>query len=719
MKRHLILLLLLLTVSAATAATPIKIACIGNSITYGSGIANHEQNSYPAQLQQYLGPGYEVRNFGASGRTLLHKGDFPYIHIPEYQASLDYQPDIVLIKLGTNDTKLQNRAYIPSDYLDDYKALLRSYDSLPSRPRIILLTPSTCFLDDNISNILIRSQIIPLLHQLAREQHRPLIDLYHLFGPDWDPVQMPDRLHPSSIGAGHIAQTIGEYILNQHDKPLATYPGTLPPPTDTTNFSGYPQYNFTLPRSKKEQPIPCHLVLPQSYAPGQPWVLRARFWGHEPQADIALLEHGFAIAYCDIADLYGSPTALKRWDRFYALMTRAGFSKKVVLEGMSRGGLPVYNWAARHPERVLCIYADAPVLDLKSWPQKTSPADTRQMMQAYGFKTEKQLDTWKKNPIDHAPALAATDIPILHIVGDTDSIVPVSENTEVFLQRYTAAGGTHMEVIHKPGIGHHPHSLHNPAPITGFVLRAAGMAVNPCTRPVPGNEYRSAAGWTAGAEWHAVARDITATLERQATKLGPDKRLKLLLLGNSITQGFGGLRSRVTYKPGRDAIDTLIGDSLLWASGGISGDRTQNLLWRIQHGRYESARPENIAITIGINNLISGDNPGDVADGIMAVAQEAAQRYAGSQIILFGLLPGGSDNNATLRVKSDAVHAQLLSRQSELPANVRYINPTPWFIDPANNGVLLPGLYSGDGIHLTAEGYRIWSREIGKLIGQQ
>ena len=92
------------------------------------------------------------------------------------------------------------------------------------------------------------------------------------------------------------------------------------------------------------------------------------FWGHEPQTDIALLEHGFHIVYCDVADLYGSDKAVQRWNSFYKRMVKAGFNKKVALEGMSRGGLIVYNWAAQNPEKVACIYADAPVMDFKSWP---------------------------------------------------------------------------------------------------------------------------------------------------------------------------------------------------------------------------------------------------------------------------------------------------------------------------------------------------------------
>ena len=87
--------------------------------------------------------------------------------------------------------------------------------------------------------------------------------------------------------------------------------------------------------------VSCRLVAPLQAAKGHPWVLRARFWGHEPQTDIALLERGFHIAYCDVTDLYGSPKAVKRWDAFYKQMTALGLNKKVGLEGMSRGALIV------------------------------------------------------------------------------------------------------------------------------------------------------------------------------------------------------------------------------------------------------------------------------------------------------------------------------------------------------------------------------------------
>ena len=88
---------------------------------------------------------------------------------------------------------------------------------------------------------------------------------------------------------------------------------------------------------------------------------RARFWGHEPQCDIALLERGFHIVYCDVAEMFGNDESLSIWDRYYQMLTGTGLSKKSVMEGMSRGGVYIYRWVAKFPERVAGVYADAPV----------------------------------------------------------------------------------------------------------------------------------------------------------------------------------------------------------------------------------------------------------------------------------------------------------------------------------------------------------------------
>ncbi|MFT4565495.1 MAG: pimeloyl-ACP methyl ester carboxylesterase [Cyclobacteriaceae bacterium] len=190
------------------------------------------------------------------------------------------------------------------------------------------------------------------------------------------------------------------------------------------------------------------------------WIWRARFWAHEPQTDLALLEKGFHVAYADVAGLFGNEKALKIWDEFYDLMTSEyELNSKVTLEGMSRGGLIVFNWANRNAEKVSSIYVDAPVCDFKSWPAgkgigKGSPNAWKNCLKQYDFSEN----------------IASQKVPILSVVGDADEVVPVSENTALVEKRLKELGWE-MKTIHKSGLGHHPHSLENPKRIGDFILK--------------------------------------------------------------------------------------------------------------------------------------------------------------------------------------------------------------------------------------------------------
>lgn len=221
----------LVTIIALLASTfcfgqKVKVACIGNSITYGAGIVNREKNSYPAQLQVYLGDTYEVRNFGSNGATALHKGDYPYIQTEAYKQAIAYCPDIVFIKLGTNDSKPQNSCF-QQDFKSNYVELVRDFSKLSSKPRIILLSPLRCFLPEtaSIKDSVIRSALVPVIEEIARREKLEYIDLYDLMGNEHQESLMPDRLHPSSIGAGRIAQKLYEYLKpEQYDPNPCTHP---------------------------------------------------------------------------------------------------------------------------------------------------------------------------------------------------------------------------------------------------------------------------------------------------------------------------------------------------------------------------------------------------------------------------------------------------------------------------------------------------------------
>ena len=218
------------------------------------------------------------------------------------------------------------------------------------------------------------------------------------------------------------------------------------------------------------------LVVPKQPAPGKHWIWRTEFFGIDPQADIALLGEGVYVAYIGVGGLFGAPVALDAMDKFYEHVTKTyGLNSKVVLEGFSRGGLYALNWAIRHPDRVACMYLDAPVCDFKSWPGgggrvRMSGRDWRDCLAAYKM-TDAQARAYKGNPIDNLAPLAKAKIPIFCVCGDMhDWVVPIEANTLLLESRYKELGGE-VYVIRKPKAGHRPHSLPDPTPIVNFVLK--------------------------------------------------------------------------------------------------------------------------------------------------------------------------------------------------------------------------------------------------------
>lgn len=218
------------------------------------------------------------------------------------------------------------------------------------------------------------------------------------------------------------------------------------------------------------------LVFPKEAAHGNPWIWRARFFGHEPQFDVAMLTKGYTLAYIDSAPLMGSPKSVQLWQDFYTYL-RGEFklSKTANLEGMSRGGLYTTTWAFAYPDQVATIYIDNPVLDFKSWPGGfgkggRSDSDWASVLSSYEL-TEEEALAYDKNPVDNEEGckkLAEHGVGILLVCGDADTVVPGDENWKPFKELYESVGGP-IELILKPNQDHHPHSLPNPIPIVQFV----------------------------------------------------------------------------------------------------------------------------------------------------------------------------------------------------------------------------------------------------------
>ena len=144
MKRIIYLLMVVLCCTGAYAQQKkTKVACVGNSITYGSGVANREVNAYPVKLQGMLGEEYEVGNFGKPGATLLNKGHRPYTQQQEYKDALAFAGDIVVIHLGINDTDPRNWPNYQDEFIGDYRALIQSFREANPKARFLIarITP--------------------------------------------------------------------------------------------------------------------------------------------------------------------------------------------------------------------------------------------------------------------------------------------------------------------------------------------------------------------------------------------------------------------------------------------------------------------------------------------------------------------------------------------------------------------------------------------------
>lgn len=217
MKRLLLSLLLLFFLLPLSARRTIKVACVGNSITYGTGVANREQNAYPVVLQRLLGKDYQVENFGKPGATLLRHGHRPYFDQPEFRAALQFRPDIAVIHLGINDTDPRNWPNYRDEFIPDYLALIDSLRAANPKVRILVARLTPIGVDHprfDSGTRKWREEISQAVQQVADIAHVEWIDFYAplVAHPDW----MPDAVHPDARGAAVLAKVAYSGITGRY-----------------------------------------------------------------------------------------------------------------------------------------------------------------------------------------------------------------------------------------------------------------------------------------------------------------------------------------------------------------------------------------------------------------------------------------------------------------------------------------------------------------------
>jgi acyl-CoA thioesterase-1 len=209
MKTYFSLIALFLLPFLSVAQEPIKIAFVGNSITQGPGRENPE--SFPLQVGKILGDAYEVKNFGVGGRTLLKKGDYPYWNEPQFQQVKEFRPDVVLIKLGTNDSKPQNWAH-KAEFVQDYLDLIAEFrDQMPSDGKVYVILPVPVTRENfGINPEIMNNEQRLMLFEIIQKSGAEVIDLYT---PLMNRAELlPDGVHPNAEGLGIMARVISRRI---------------------------------------------------------------------------------------------------------------------------------------------------------------------------------------------------------------------------------------------------------------------------------------------------------------------------------------------------------------------------------------------------------------------------------------------------------------------------------------------------------------------------
>lgn len=219
--RAAVVLLLFAThaVAQPTSRPATRVACVGDSITFGVGVRDRKADAYPSVLQRLLGDGYEVRNFGASGATALAHSNRPYVERPQFKAAQAYQPDVVVVMLGANDSKHPAAATtrpgeVPdnwsrrADFVKDYRAILAAFRAANADVKLYAATPVPAYPPSlgGIDPAAIRDEIVPKVREAAQAEGATVIDLHAALSGQGE--KFPDHVHPNEAGARAMAEAV-------------------------------------------------------------------------------------------------------------------------------------------------------------------------------------------------------------------------------------------------------------------------------------------------------------------------------------------------------------------------------------------------------------------------------------------------------------------------------------------------------------------------------
>lgn len=235
-------------------------------------------------------------------------------------------------------------------------------------------------------------------------------------------------------------------------------------------WNGFEQIEFTF-----EEHL-AYVIIPNKKIENPSLLIKTEYFNAFPETEIALLEEGYYLGFIKNDNRWGTDEDIDRKARFISFVTeKYGLKEKCIPVGMSCGGIFAVKMAAAYPEKIACIYLDAPVVNYMSCPcgfNKSVRFDENheEIITALGLKGIPQLLAYRDMPLDRLPKLIENRIPAVIVAGDSDTIVPFDENG-IFIKEAYEKNGIPLEVYIKKGCDHHPHGLDDPTPVIEFIKR--------------------------------------------------------------------------------------------------------------------------------------------------------------------------------------------------------------------------------------------------------
>jgi len=380
----------------------------------------------------------------------------------------------------------------------------------------------------------------------------------------------------------------------------------------TSLWKGFKRYHFELDSRK------AFVTAPKTALETKEWIWRARFPEWHTEMDEILLDSGFHIAYINTDNMFGSPRAMEVWDEFYNYMVdELGFSSRVSLEGVSRGGLFVINWAKQHPWRVHSIYTEAPVCDFKSWPGGvgSGEGDSRSwkiLKKEYGFENDEQAISFTDNPVDNLEFLAQAKVPLLCMIGLNDQVVPPSENIFVLSDRYVKAGGISTIIPCTRGqeelLGHH-FTIETPEIGAEFIISNMNRPV----LPLSSGDYQ----------------EVGYGLRNSQIKFEQEKEATVAFIGGSITQNGGWRDSICVYLQQR-----FPNTRFTFIPAGISSMGSTPGAFRLQRDILSKGPVDLLFIEAAVNDATNGRSSKEQIRGMEGIIRHTLRINPATDVIV-------------------------------------------------------------------------------------